>query len=46
MLSRVEQARVNALWVREFARPWVMRRLAGRSSGDGLSPKYPELVRL
>ncbi|GHG50891.1 SGNH hydrolase [Sinomonas cellulolyticus] len=46
VLSRVEQARANALWVREFAGPWVMRRLTGRSSGDGLSPKYPELVRL
>lgn len=46
VLSRAEQARANAIWVREFAGPWVMRRLTGRSSGDGLSPKYPELIRL
>ncbi|WP_369045594.1 SGNH/GDSL hydrolase family protein [Sinomonas sp. P10A9] len=46
VLSRVEQLRANAVWVREFAGPWVMRRLTGRSSGDGLSPKYPILTRL
>lgn len=46
VLSRVEQLRANAVWAREFVGPWVMRRLTGRSSGDGLSPKYPTLTRL
>lgn len=45
-LTRSQQLRANALWVREHAGPWVMRRLTGRSSGDGVSPKYPRLIRL
>ena len=24
--------------------PWIQRRLTGRSSGDGLTPRYPDLV--
>ena len=39
--EKVEQ---EARWVREFALPWVGRRLKGTSSGDNLSPKYPTLV--
>jgi lysophospholipase L1-like esterase len=31
-------------WVRRYLAPWVLRRLRGRSSGDGLSPKHLELV--
>jgi hypothetical protein len=31
-------------WVRRYLTPWVLRRLRGRSSGDGLSPKHLELV--
>jgi hypothetical protein len=31
-------------WVRRHLAPWVLRRLRGRSSGDGLSPKHLELV--
>ena len=45
-LSRAEALRGNALWVREHAGPWVMRRVTGRSSGDGLLPRYPALTRL
>ncbi|CAM3172961.1 GDSL-like Lipase/Acylhydrolase [Arthrobacter ulcerisalmonis] len=45
-LSRAEALRANARWVREYAGPWVARRLTGKSSGDGLAPKYPELSRL
>ena len=33
-------------WVRRHLTPWVLRRLRGRSSGDGLSPKHLELVDL
>lgn len=41
--GRLEQLRDNALWAREYAMPWVQRRLQGRSSGDGIVPKRPEL---
>ncbi|MGG5175745.1 SGNH/GDSL hydrolase family protein [Pseudarthrobacter sp. J1763] len=43
-LSVAEQLRANAKWAKEFAAPWVVRRVTGRSSGDGLSPKYADLV--
>jgi lysophospholipase L1-like esterase len=46
VLNRRERFRANAAWAREFAGPWIMRRLTGRSSGDGMRPKYPELTRL
>ncbi|WP_271395608.1 SGNH/GDSL hydrolase family protein [Neomicrococcus lactis] len=44
--TRRQELADNARWTKEFLGPWVHRRLTGRSSGDGLSPKYPELVRL
>ncbi|MEV8633576.1 SGNH/GDSL hydrolase family protein [Streptosporangium sp. NPDC051023] len=37
--------REDAQWVREHLGPWVVRRLRGRSSGDGLAPKRPDLGR-
>lgn len=42
VLSRAEQRAANWEWTKEHAGPWVKRRLTGRSSGDGLSPKYPD----
>jgi lysophospholipase L1-like esterase len=39
----VETVRGNAQWAREYAAPWVQRRLRGRSSGDGRSAKRPDL---
>ncbi|GAB4585110.1 SGNH/GDSL hydrolase family protein [Nocardia sp. IFM 10818] len=30
-------------WAKEFLLPWIHRRLTGRSSGDGLDPKRPDL---
>ena len=33
----------EAAWVRGFVVPWIGRRLRGRSSGDGRTPKRPEL---
>ena len=33
-------------WAREHLGPWVKRRVQGTSSGDGISPKHPSLVRL
>ena len=43
--SRREQVGENLAWTRESALPWVHRRLTGRSSGDGLAPRYPTLGR-
>jgi lysophospholipase L1-like esterase len=30
-------------WAQRYFTPWIIRRLRGRSSGDGRSPKRPEL---
>jgi lysophospholipase L1-like esterase len=38
--------RLDAHWAREYAVPWVGRRLRGVSSGDGIAPKRPELLPL
>ncbi|CAN5495264.1 SGNH/GDSL hydrolase family protein [soil metagenome] len=39
--GRAETLRTNVEWLRTSAAPWVKRRLTGRSSGDGLSPRFP-----
>ena len=33
-------------WLVTFLVPWIKRRLTGRSSGDGVPPKRPELTRV
>lgn len=33
-------------WARTYAVPWLKRRLRGTSSGDGMSPKRPDLLPL
>jgi hypothetical protein len=38
--------RQDARWVREYAAPWIQRRLKGVSSGDGMLPKRPDLAPL
>ncbi len=38
--------RMDAHWARRHAAPWVARRVRGQSSGDGLTAKRPELLRL
>ncbi|MFF3669322.1 SGNH/GDSL hydrolase family protein [Microtetraspora malaysiensis] len=38
--------REDAQWVREHLVPWIGRRLTGRSSGDGLAAKRPDLAPL
>ncbi|MDZ5077561.1 SGNH/GDSL hydrolase family protein [Nesterenkonia sp. HG001] len=43
-LSLLEKTVDNVSWGREHVYPWVKRRLTGRSSGDDMSPKYPELT--
>ncbi|MFE2560393.1 SGNH/GDSL hydrolase family protein [Streptomyces sp. NPDC059352] len=34
----------DARFAKEHLGPWIGRRLTGRSSGDGLAPKHPELL--
>ncbi|MFJ8141779.1 SGNH/GDSL hydrolase family protein [Streptomyces sp. NPDC096013] len=34
----------DARFTRQYLLPWIGRRLTGRSSGDGLSPKHPDLL--
>jgi hypothetical protein len=43
-LARREQWSENVRWTREFLGPWVHRRVTGRSSGDGVTPKRPTLL--
>jgi lysophospholipase L1-like esterase len=36
------QARIDDIvWVREHLAPWIVRRIRGKSSGDGVTPKRP-----
>ncbi|WP_342774777.1 SGNH/GDSL hydrolase family protein [Myceligenerans xiligouense] len=37
----VAATREHAAWAREHVGPWVKRRVTGRSSGDGRTPKWP-----
>lgn len=34
----------NVIWTVRFLAPWIRRRMTGRSSGDGLEAKRPELT--
>lgn len=43
VLAPRERRAENVTWVREYAGPWVKRRLTGVSSGDGLLPRRPDL---
>jgi len=45
-LTASERRAANMGWAREYAGPWVKRRLTGVSSGDDLDPKYPAYTRL
>jgi lysophospholipase L1-like esterase len=38
--------RMDAHWARAHAAPWLTRRIRGRSSGDGILPKRPQLLPL
>jgi lysophospholipase L1-like esterase len=42
--SRLQQRRDDLEWARSHLAPWVQRRLTGRSSGDGVTPKRPTLA--
>ena len=41
--SAFERLHAEAEWVGSYFLPWVWRRLQGRSSGDGVTAKRPEL---
>jgi lysophospholipase L1-like esterase len=45
-LRRPPHALVTAelIWVQRYFTPWLVRRIRGRSSGDGLTAKRPELA--
>ena len=44
--TRRAELRTNAQWARTYAAPWVQRRLQGRSSGDLVLAKRPQLQHL
>ena len=33
-------------WIQQHLMPWIWRHANGRSSGDGISAKYPEFVEI
>ncbi len=43
-LTRRQQREADLAWARSHAAPWIHRRLTGRSSGDGLQPRFPHLT--
>ncbi|GAB3128977.1 SGNH/GDSL hydrolase family protein [Tsukamurella serpentis] len=45
VITPAEDREIKRRWRREFAYPWVSRRVRGISTGDGLPPKYPTLMR-
>ncbi|MCW1250483.1 SGNH/GDSL hydrolase family protein [Acaricomes phytoseiuli] len=38
-----QRLRAHSAWAREHVGPWISRRLRGATSGDALSPRWPEL---
>jgi hypothetical protein len=45
-LSWLSRKAADARWARLYLAPWVKRRLTGRSSGDTVTAKRPELIAL
>lgn len=45
-LTRMASVQANREWAMTHLRPWVRRRIEGRSSGDGRAPKRPEVLPL
>jgi lysophospholipase L1-like esterase len=45
-MSWLSRKAADARWVRQYLAPWVKRRLTGRSSGDTVTAKRPELLPL
>ncbi|MBJ7347362.1 MAG: SGNH/GDSL hydrolase family protein [Thermoleophilaceae bacterium] len=42
--GRVRIAYEHTVWIVQHFVPWIVRRLRGRSSGDGVTPKRPQLT--
>ena len=40
------RSRTELVWMSRHMAPWIVRRIRGRSSGDGLAPKRPALAPL
>jgi len=45
-LDQAARRAADLAWARAHAAPWVQRRLTGRSSGDGLEPRFGTPVRV
>ena len=41
--TAAQRLRAEGAWIRDNLLPWAWRHLHGRSSGDGIAPKRPEL---
>lgn len=39
-----QRATAELRWVQRYLLPWLLRRATGRSSGDGITPKHPQLT--
>jgi hypothetical protein len=37
----IKERVIGVIWFFSFALPWIIRRIRGRSSGDGRACKYP-----
>lgn len=46
VLTRAERLRANREWAQTHLGPWIHRRVTGRSSGDQVRPKRPDLAPL
>lgn len=44
IISRSERREADLAWAKAHATPWLHRRLTGRSSGDGLAPRFRTLT--
>lgn len=43
--TKIQEAKDNAVWAKEFLVPWIGRRLRGTSSGDSIIPRFPQWTR-
>lgn len=45
-MTAAQRRKDNRQWAAQAAAPWIGRRLRGRSRGDNMAPKYPDLTEL
>jgi lysophospholipase L1-like esterase len=41
----IAEKAITVAWFFVFALPWILRRIQGKSSGDGRTPKYPSPIK-